>query len=264
VGAHKTATTYIQNTLLDNLEILKSQGISYIPLSVMRQEITKSIANKNVSAQELRALILKNSDYGKKLIISEENIMGGTGDLFNHNELYPEAKFRLKKIKEAFYDHNIYVFFSVREYSSYLSSMYCEFLRHYKKHITFEEYIKDYNLIKFSWDSIINEITGIFGHNYCSIIRFEDFIADNNVLFSYFFNQKIISQLRIREKESRPSFLNKTISHLNNLLLFENPLKIAKLKYNLNQYYKKQGETKKFNPWSEIEVEYFKNKYYEK
>lgn len=230
----------------------------------MRQEITRSIANKNIDALELRSIILKNCSYEEKLIISEENIMGGTDDLFNHSELYPDAKYRLNKIKEAFSDHKIFVFFSIREYSSYLSSMYCEFLRHYKKHISFDNYIKNFDIINFEWNSIISVITEIFGHNYCNIIRFEDFIADNNVLFRHFLNQKTISELSIRNKESRPSFLNKTINHLNSQLLFESPQSVAKLKYNLNQYYKKQGETKKFNPWSEIEIEYFKNKYYEK
>ncbi|MDA8875724.1 hypothetical protein N9I60_04140, partial [Planktomarina temperata] len=84
-GAHKTATTHLQNRLLENENLFAKGGCSYLGPEKIREEfgtLWKALGRKEKNQQQKRKL----ADLAAgqpRLLISEENIIGGFKDLMN-------------------------------------------------------------------------------------------------------------------------------------------------------------------------------------
>ena len=98
VGAHKTATTYIQSRLLNSQDVLNSAGISIVPTGQFRKRITSQVLNSDFAPVQLSRLLEEYAGY-KRVIISDENLLGVRP---NTNRLYPRARQRLEAILPAF------------------------------------------------------------------------------------------------------------------------------------------------------------------
>jgi len=130
IGAHKTATTHFQNVLATN-QYLYPIGYKYIPMIDFRRNVTRLIGNKMHDFKPYLDEALKDSP--DVIIVSEENICGETKDIFECDYLYPRLESRLTSLVnfiKAF--DEVEVWFSIRAMDTFLPSMYCEYLRHFK------------------------------------------------------------------------------------------------------------------------------------
>lgn len=155
LGIHKTATTYQQDQLkLSKSFILENHGVEYIPLTIMRQGITKAIRNDD-------SVTIKNilSPYtnSEKLIISDENITGSAQEVIT-GKIYQNTSGIIEKIRSSFPNARIEVFISIRNPCDFLASIYCEYLRH-NRFIKFEQFIKKTGPDFFDW---VNLFTNTF------------------------------------------------------------------------------------------------------
>jgi hypothetical protein len=173
LGAHKTATTYMQSRLYKSREVLRENGIAYIPLEDLRSLVTTKL-NQSVAPSTL-AECLRPYLACDRLILSDENILGGTNKPI-HNSMYSNAKRRVEILLAALSDFDVSIFITVRSYADYFVSRYAEFLRHHP-FMAFERYYKDIDFETVSWLDVIGQVK-MAGAKSITISAFENTFED--------------------------------------------------------------------------------------
>ncbi len=127
LGAHKTATTYIQDKLAANVDRLAGHGITYLPLAAMRQQLTGPIARGESPGEALRALIAASGD---RLVLSDENLLRPPRQIVRKPALYTSLAERVRPMVAALQGRDLTVAMALRSYDEMLPSLYCELIRH--------------------------------------------------------------------------------------------------------------------------------------
>ena len=156
IGAHKTATSYMQKKLALNVDLLARRGIHYDPLEVFRKGFTP-LLNEETTRENDYVKLLNGKARTMALLVSEENIMGVPGDLPREHKYYVRARKRLARTAELFHTDKPEIFLSLREYAGFAVSMYSEYIRH-QKFLPFSEYRAIFEASNFSWLDVIDEI----------------------------------------------------------------------------------------------------------
>lgn len=173
IGAHKTATSYMQKKLALNVDLLARRGIHYDPLDTFRKGFTP-LLNEEVTRENDYVKFLNGKAKTMSLLISEENILGVPGDLPREHKYYIRAQQRLARTAELFHTATPEIFLSLREYSSFAVSMYSEYIRH-QKYLPFAEYRTIFEASNFSWLSIVDEIFAAVPGARLTLWDFSDF-----------------------------------------------------------------------------------------
>lgn len=144
-GAHKTATTFLQEYLDSEIAELRRNGVGYIPLHLSRSSImpfigqTVRCANpaERPSADMMKASIsaalglnTPNAPPLLRLLISDENLADGAPmSVLAKRTLYPSAASRLRILMNEFPRAKFKLLFCIRDYADFIPSVYCEVLR---------------------------------------------------------------------------------------------------------------------------------------
>lgn len=175
LGAHKTATTYIQKQLEKNSAYFPND-ITYLPLNIVRTNITTHIRSKKNDDFAIMKVkeTLEQYKSSNKIIISDENMLGNAR-LAQKGILYTDLDKSLNRIQKCFSEVNrIKVVFCIRNYSDFLASLYCEYLRH-NTYCTIEKYLDDFNIEQSNWLTIYNELSNKFGNENVFLYDFASF-----------------------------------------------------------------------------------------
>jgi len=156
IGAHKTATSYMQKKLALNVELLNRRNIHYDPLDIFRKEFTP-LLNENVTRESEWIRELRGTARAMNILVSEENIMGVPGDLVREGQYYIRARDRLVRACQLLGNETPDIYLALREYSGFTVSMYSEYIRH-REFLKFEEYLAIYDRSGFSWIRVIEDI----------------------------------------------------------------------------------------------------------
>ena len=258
IGAHKTATTYMQKKLAINREELDVRGIHYDPLEVLRKNFTHALQDPPKGNGEFIAA-LRQKIKVQDVIVSEENMPGVPGDLVRNGVYYAHARERMAHVGSLLGVGAPEVFMAVREYPSFLVSMYCEYIRH-REFIHFADYFELYMKSEFSWVKVVGDIVAALPDAKVRIWDFAKFRMLEGRVFSLMLGQDA-GFLKAPEGPVRESFsdaamrsyaaLSAVLSHqeLKNLI---NPISRALPK----------GETfKAFNPLAEETAAVLKEQY---
>lgn len=156
IGAHKTATSYMQKKLALNVELLNRRNIHYDPLDVFRKEFTP-LLNENVTRESEWVRELRGTARATNVLVSEENIMGVPGDLVREGQYYIRARERLVRACQLLGNTTPEIYLSLREYAGFTVSMYSEYIRH-REFLKFRDYLDLYEKSGFSWVRVIEDI----------------------------------------------------------------------------------------------------------
>lgn len=156
VGAHKTATTYIQSRLLNSKDTLNAAGIAHVPTGQFRERITRQVLTGSFSPTQLTGLLEEHAGY-QRLLLSDENLLGIRP---NANRLYPRARQRLETLIPAFEGYTVEVFVTLRSYPDYLVSRYTEHLRS-NRFVRFEKYYKQIDFDTVTWLDLLEDIRAV-------------------------------------------------------------------------------------------------------
>lgn len=171
LGAHKTATTHFQTVLEINGRHFP-EGVFYEPMSNVR----KRLKWKNEQTLEKPSIEYLNNlvtDDLEVLIISEENLIGETKDIFKYPRVYGGLLPRLKSLN-FFYDQfeKVEIWFAIRSMDEYIPSMYCEYLRHFN-YRRFTDVLN--GRLNQSWTHVVEEIREVFPNSIIHIIPHESY-----------------------------------------------------------------------------------------
>ena len=181
LGAHKTATTYIQQALEQSGDALSARAVGYIPLDEMRPTITRSVGLSGIKRGPAARRVLDRYRDCATLILSDENILGppvpGRSGLY-----YPRRRFRVWRLLRKLPLANVRIFFAIRAYDSFVSSMYSEMIRHHP-FVPPDLYLKRVDIDAFEWRRVIASFVGLVGAEQVTVWRYEDLASVQIRLF---------------------------------------------------------------------------------
>jgi hypothetical protein len=154
LGAHKTATTYLQNRLKQNDDTLRAHNIYYPGIGEMRKHFTYNINDAAPNEFTRKMLELRKTHT---ILLSDENMAGGVDDVLRLGRQYLQAGEKLARYSQIVETDQPVVFLALREYSSFVVSIYCEYLRHHP-FIDFDTFARQYSASKFDWPTLIHEL----------------------------------------------------------------------------------------------------------
>ena len=192
-GAHKTATTYIQNILFESRHDMALENTIYIHYEQLRGDFSKAKQQKGITdTMERLAFAICNQaatlsfKLPSVLIISEENLIRPSSKInkmWDSKATYQNAcNYSCACIRNGYdLDHlnnvaqifggNIEIIYTVRNYFDYLLSRHSEFLKWRSFKGFDEDFMDASDLRKCNWGYLISDLNKISGLT--SIIAFE-------------------------------------------------------------------------------------------
>ena len=178
-GAHKTASTHLQNRVLENENLVVKSGCSYLGPEKTRDQLGtlwRALGRSDTPDEQKRKLAALAAGQ-PRLVISEENIIGGFKDSMNGPNraiLYPKAVERLARLAQLVAPNPLHIAIAVREPSSYYVSVYNQLLLS-GRFQTWERFSKGLDPTAVKWSDILRPIAEIPGVAAVSIWRYEDY-----------------------------------------------------------------------------------------
>ncbi len=215
LGAHKTATTFIQNIISKNKYDLALEGILFIDLDLYR-EYVKFSRSDHIDLKEfiLFAILPTLFIKPKRVIISDENILIGTGSVETGQNINPyfysgcsPSGFNTNNLENILNNlKNCKIFFAFRDYAEYIISRHSEasIFRGYRN---IDKLTKDWNFEKScNWIYITNYLKSVvakFENVSLYLTRYEDYQSDPIQFAEILCGQKIkIKELTDSESRS--------------------------------------------------------------
>ncbi|WP_112323454.1 hypothetical protein [Oceanibium sediminis] len=173
LGAHKTASTYLQTALERNADLLAARRVGFVPLDDLRAEVTRRVWQRPGWDAERQAKAVRQAeaflepqlrrDDIDRLILSDENLIGTPGEIVLGGQLYPDVAARLGALPGLLAGHEVEIFLAVRPLINFTRSIYCESLRAPLPEFTEPEAFRaawDRNAP--DWGQVIRRIRGAF------------------------------------------------------------------------------------------------------
>lgn len=139
IGAHKTATTHLQDTLSQMQNSLNELDIKYLPRGEYRKKIQLAIGRKFVYIDRLafgmiatyyfKNLFANGSETHRKILISEENILGNIVDQISIKPYQHNLENRLYFIKRLSKKYDVKLLLSIRSFVDIYPGAYATSLR---------------------------------------------------------------------------------------------------------------------------------------
>lgn len=258
LGVHKTATTHIQSRLWNSREKLLNHGIQYIGLGQLREIMTSKLGGGHTASDIMTAL----TPYldAEKLVISDENILGGT-DMPESKKLYSGAGSRLKILLSALHQYEITAHITLRDYADYLISRYCESLRHYKFR-NFNGYYRNTDFSTISWLDLLNDIR-VAGCKNLVVSDFNFAIRSNDDYFSRMLGVDFQLEEATDSAATRRSKMSLETIRILNALNKHYPPQLVKKIMNMMDNHKQISTSTPFNPFKEEDLARLKANYSE-
>ena len=136
LGAHKTASTYLQARLAKSADALRQLQVGYVDQKSFRQMIDRAgglrrcqyrfaVLSQRALRKALNGMIRQQHDLGaRRIVLSEENILGNLADFETSQKFYPAAGARLRVICEALRGCDLELALSIRDYTTFLPSVW--------------------------------------------------------------------------------------------------------------------------------------------
>lgn len=260
LGAHKTATTFLQRNLAQNRETLLENGILYLPLSETRKKISKNIRNvsresrDNSTLTDCRVALLdgfgrENLERCHTILISDENLTGGAMK-FKKGIIYKTIQSDWKHVHEEL-GPNITVSFSIRDYPSFFTSIYAELLRN-NHHFPIRKMVKLFGKAPSLWTNVYRGLAGSFGSENVTIWDFKDTISHPGKVMSMLTGAEM--PFEITSAPVRESLSGKAINFLRDFQKLPGPRLPAATVSEVARRLYPSGETNaKFDPWKDRE-----------
>jgi hypothetical protein len=238
VGAHKTATTYMQSRLRSNRQRLRGEGIDFVDLWAKRDEeriyrkkfkriIEKDIVDEQKLARmstQLRMIVTDRMSQDESLVVvSYENFLGDF-DLTKHGAPYPNADQAMRHLVDAFPGWNLKVFLSVRSLDRFLESSYVQRVFTRRETRTFKQYLKQIDVAKLSWVPLVRTVGSIVGRDNVTLWQYEDFRANEQSIWNLLLDRPdATSLLALPAKKSNQSLTAKGLKYMRGVNKFASP-----------------------------------------
>jgi hypothetical protein len=268
LGAHKTATTHLQGTLLANRNTLSSRKITLSAPQDLRKtwlpeffKYCKS-SDKGVESGQLEKLQSVSPRHGL-WILTEENILGVSNDLKERSGIYPATADRLKGLAELFgREANLSLFFSLRSYDTFYRSAYSEIVRN-RGYLPFDEFYDESRFENNSWIETVEMFQSVLPQANITLWKFEDFRELLPRLVRLLTGIEEVNELldAYQPERTRPSLSQKTIEVLKVLSPVLSREESLNLVERINHVYSQANGYSSYTPFNEQQEASFRDRY---
>ena len=193
LGAHKTATTFVQRTLRENGPALKAAGIAAPELVALRKRFTARfdrvmrggrLAARLFDAALRRdlAALLPSAPGIDRTILSDENFVGVLGANTRGRGLYPDAGARARVLAGLVGQGNVHWFLAIRDYADFTTSAYLQAASH-RAAPAFDAYVEAVHRGQRGWADIVEELVRLSGPDRVTVWTYERFRAEPRAIF---------------------------------------------------------------------------------
>ncbi len=142
LGAHKTATTYLQ----EHLASITDPSFYYADLQALRKAIKHTGFFNFIST----------FDWNKSTVISDENLIGKNNTILT-GQLYPYFMEYTDKYLSPFKNRDlINIFITIRPMTEFIPSQYCEYLRK-NSYMHYQDFVSHIHVPTHSWHRVLHK-----------------------------------------------------------------------------------------------------------
>jgi len=170
IGAHKTASTFMQGMFANNSYVLGKQAVRFVPHATLRAEVTARLgkvddpgrARKLQRAAEFLANELVTPGI-RRLILSEENLLGGPELLEQTRTLYQRPHRKLADLAPMVAGRDLTIYLSIRNILHFAGAILVECFRtgRYPPWVP-RSYLADWMRSARGWADLVDDIAEVF------------------------------------------------------------------------------------------------------
>ena len=192
IGAHKTASTFIQGVFERNGDVLGPHQVRFMPHAVLRAEVTARLGKINDSGRlrkRARAAEFLAGELARpgvaRLILSEENLLGSPETLEQSRMLYPDPGRKLSELAAMLDGQKVTVFLSIRNLLHFAGAILVECFRTGRYPPTIpKSYLSDWLRGDRGWADLVEDIAQIFPGAEIVIWDHRDFFRNQDAILS--------------------------------------------------------------------------------
>ena len=209
IGAHKTATTHLQDFLEPHQEYLAGAGITYIS----RRKFRSSRIRRQVEAayldttsnifpkKNLKTLFAENGYDSNRILISDEDIIGSSFNLIR--AMYPNHRLRLFPWRALLDEGKIEFYLSIRNYRDLLPSAYSQALRDGDIIPDFDIFRNHWLQAEPSWYKLLLSLRKLLPDSKITVWSFERYIQHPEIILKEFTGLSFTNVMRNTPAETR-------------------------------------------------------------
>ena len=275
IGAHKTATTYLQNRLSCSPALLAAHEMRFLGPAILRHTSASVLSSRlRVFIPQVGALIRHRiaqeirraeRDGIERLIISEESLLGRLGSLRSGGPLYARTGMRLRQLSNdlaaQFAGHELTVLLGIRNYAElYASAIGHSIRRGRLSPMTERERQRTLEMPR-GWIEIIQDvISALPAHARLSIWRHEDFAQLEDQILAEMTGPTVASRLNPRKQRPLQRPTAAAVAHLLGQRTWFGRLRQKDVRAALTRFRPELGYSP-FCPWSDGEIAHMSVQY---
>ena len=188
LGAHKTATTFIQSQLANNRAELARKGFGVAGIWVVRKRFTNPFdrlswfdplwwwLTRPILRRRLDNIMGRNRK-GETFLLSDENLLGLISTNYWRGALYPWAGRRVGILRSLFGGADAHYFLCIRRYPDYLTSSWLQMAAKGKPP-PFDKYLEKFPPEGRGWAEIVADIAAVCGPSNLTVWTYDWFSED--------------------------------------------------------------------------------------
>ena len=196
LGAHKTATTYIQSVLKERRTALEAEGVAVLlpgdlrstgVLGRSRSECVGVVEEGDKTGPDVSDLLndLAANPATRRIVISEESIIGAPRSNLSTKSLYPDMIRKCRRLPVALNHPNVTFLFALRDYGSFFSSNVTTAVRRGNV-FALDALRPAFLTLHRNWLDVVNDLRQAFPAVTLQIWRYEDFGQNETRVFAKF------------------------------------------------------------------------------
>lgn len=184
IGAHKTATTFIQANLLANRSVFDAQGWRFVhfhkEVPDVYEQWKKFRRSKKIGPRGTALLsgYFEDMRRDRRNIFLSSEVMLGHMSLKRTGTIYENHTATIQRLKSDFSDREVKIGFCIRNFADYVQSSYSWLVSHGAQY-SFQTYIENIQPEKLSWSKTISGLADAFGGENLIVWTYEDFKKDS-------------------------------------------------------------------------------------
>lgn len=221
IGAHKTATTHLQDTLELRRDALLKQGVDFLPMREVRALRLPPASGlfqwRRRLGWPMREMILEAvapiRRGPRRIAVSEENFAGFVRDLLT-TPLYPHLEDNLRPFASLAHTADVTVFLAIRSFDTLLASAYAQQMRFRPVPGGFEPLRAQALACPPSWLDVVQRIRRVLPKANIKLWRYEDYRANDWQVLSHFCGVDVPAGTRLPAPASTRSLSAQSIASL--------------------------------------------------